>query len=97
MATIINHYIDLTKVDKSRLREGKFLQVTTVVNDETKYGNNVGTYESLSKEEKDSGKKRNYIGNGKVVWTDGAITVAEKEAAVSSANGTTTKDEDLPF
>ena len=97
MATIINHYIDLTKVDKSRLREGKFLQVTTVVNDETKYGNNVGTYESLSKEEKDSGKKRNYIGNGKVVWTDGTIAVAEKEAAVSSANGTPTKDEDLPF
>ena len=97
MATIINHYIDLTKVDKSRLREGKFLQVTTVVNDETKYGNNVGTYESLSKEEKDSGKKRNYIGNGKVVWTDGAISVADKEAAVSSANGTPAKDEDLPF
>lgn len=97
MATIINHYIDLTKVDKSRLREGKFLQVTTVVNDETKYGNNVGTYESLSKEEKDSGKKRNYIGNGKVVWTDGNIGVADKEGSAPTTNGKVTTNEDLPF
>lgn len=97
MATIINHYIDLTKVDKSRLREGKFLQVTTVVNDETKYGNNVGTYESLSKEEKDSGKKRNYIGNGKVVWTDGNIGVADKEGPAPTTNGKVTTNEDLPF
>ena len=57
MALIINHYIDLTKVDKTRLRDGKFLQITSVVDDETKFGNNVGTYESMSKDEKDSGKK----------------------------------------
>lgn len=97
MATIINHYIDLTKVDKSRLREGKFLQITTVVNDETKYGNNVGTYESMSKDEKDSGKKRNYIGNGKVVWTDGNIGVADKEETAPATNGKVTTNEDLPF
>jgi len=36
MASIINHYIDLTKVDKSRLRDGKILQITTVVDDTTK-------------------------------------------------------------
>ena len=52
MASIINHYIDLTKVDKSRLKDGKFLQITTVLDNESKYGNNVGTYESMSKEEK---------------------------------------------
>ncbi len=95
MASIINHYIDLTKVDKSRLKDGKILQITTVVDDTTKYGNNVGTYESMSKDEKDAGKKRNYVGNGKVVWTDGSITVAEKEDAQKKATAPAT--EDLPF
>ncbi len=95
MASIINHYIDLTKVDKSRLRDGKILQITTVVDDTTKYGNNVGTYESMSKDEKDAGKKRNYVGNGKVVWTDGSIAVAEKEDAGKKASAPAT--EDLPF
>jgi|TARA_R100000081_G_C4785669_1_gene154359 hypothetical protein len=95
MASIINHYIDLTKVDKSRLKDGKILQITTVVDDTTKYGNNVGTYESMSKDEKDAGKKRNYVGNGKVVWTDGSITVAEKENSTKKA--ATPATEDLPF
>jgi len=95
MASIINHYIDLTKVDKSRLKDGKILQITTVVDDTTKYGNNVGTYESMSKEEKDAGRKRNYVGNGKVVWTDGSITIAEKENAPKKA--ATPATEDLPF
>jgi len=95
MAVIKNHYIDLTKVDKTKLREGKFLQITSVVDDETKFGNNVGTYESMSKEEKDSGKKRNYIGNGKVVWTDGNIVLAEKENKVAAKP--TTTEADLPF
>ncbi len=95
MASIINHYIDLTKVDKSRLKDGKILQITTVVDDTTKYGNNVGTYESMSKDEKDAGKKRNYVGNGKVVWTDGSITVAEKENAPKKTAAPAT--EDLPF
>lgn len=95
MASIINHYIDLTKVDKSRLKDGKFLQITTVVDNESKYGNNVGTYETISKEEKDAGKKRNYVGNGKVVWTDGTIAVAEKQDAPKKAAAPVT--EDLPF
>ena len=96
MASIINHYIDLTKVDKSRLKDGKFLQITTVLDNESKYGNNVGTYESMSKDEKDAGKKRNYVGNGKVVWTDGTIAIAEKENAVPAAPATATAA-DLPF
>jgi len=95
MALIINHYIDLTKVDKTRLRDGKFLQITSVVDDETKFGNNVGTYESMSKDEKDSGKKRNYVGNGKVVWTDGVVVLAEQEKKQSAKPKAT--EADLPF
>ena len=95
MGTLASISLDLTKVDKSRLKDGKFLQITTVVDNESKYGNNVGTYETISKEEKDAGKKRNYVGNGKVVWTDGTIAVAEKQDAPKKAAAPAT--EDLPF
>lgn len=96
MATIINHYIDLTKVDKSRLKDGKLLLITTAVNDETKYGNNVSTFETLSKDEKEGGKRRNYIGNGKVVWTDGSVVLAERDEVKPKSNGQV-EAEDLPF
>tara|TARA_R110000782_G_scaffold137458_1_gene229972 strand:+ start:2068 stop:2217 length:150 start_codon:yes stop_codon:yes gene_type:complete len=49
----------------------------------------------MSKEEKDAGKKRNYVGNGKVVWTDGTIAIAEKENAAPVAAAPTAAD--LPF
>jgi len=49
----------------------------------------------MSKDEKDAGKKRNYVGNGKVVWTDGSIAVAEKEDAPKKAAAPAT--DDLPF
>jgi len=38
-------------------------------------------------------KQRNYLGNGKVVWTNGQITIAEKEEVVQTA----TENDDLPF
>ena len=95
MASIINHYIDLTKVDKTRLKDGKILQLTSVIDDASKYGNNVGTYESLSKQEKDSGKRRNYIGNGKIAWTDGVIRIAESDEVKTPA--ASTDPADLPF
>lgn len=94
MALIIQHYIDLTKVDKTRLVDGTKLQITSVVDDATKFGNNVGTYESMSKEEKDSGRKRNYVGNGRVVWTDGVVKLAEKDEAKAAPKK---KEADLPF
>jgi len=94
MALIIQHYIDLTKVDKTRLVDGTKLQITSVVDDATKFGNNVGTYESMSKEEKDSGRKRNYVGNGRVVWTDGVVKLAEKDEAKAAPKKT---EADLPF
>ena len=94
MALIIQHYIDLTKVDKTRLVDGTKLQITSVVDDETKFGNNVGTYESMSKAEKDSGRKRNYVGNGRVVWTDGVVKLAEKDEAKAAPKKT---EADLPF
>jgi hypothetical protein len=79
MSTIINLSIDVTKIDKTKLIDGKYLNTQIFINDETKYGNNVSMCYSQSKEERDNKAKKEYFANGKVVWTSGTISVAEKE------------------
>lgn len=79
MSTIINLSIDVTKIDKTKLIDGKYLNAQVFINDETKYGNNVSMCYSQSKEERDNKAKKEYFANGKVVWTSGTISVAEKE------------------
>ncbi len=96
MATLISASLDVTKITKDRLNEGKYLNITISVNDDTTYGNNCGVYENQTKEEREAKAKRNYIGNGKVVWTDGTITLAEKEEKKEEKK-VEAKQEDLPF
>jgi hypothetical protein len=80
MSTLINASIDVTKIDKSKLYNGKYLNLTISINDSTdQYGNNVGLTESQSKEERDLKTSKRYIGNGKVVYTNGEVKVAEKQ------------------
>lgn len=81
MAKIVNFSIDLKKIDKSKLIEGKkgtYLNLTASLNDEADaYGNDVAVYVSQSKEEREGKQKRNYLGNGKVVWSSDAPASAE--------------------
>jgi len=96
MASIATASINLSKVDQSKIYEGKngkYLTVTIVLNDETKYGNNVSVSEAQTKEERDAKTPKNYLGNGKVVWTDGNVTLAEREPQESFEAETS----DLPF
>ena len=59
-------------------QEGKWVNYTVSVNDETdQYGNNVSMYVEQSKEERDAKAKRTYIGNGKVFWSNGVIQNAK--------------------
>tara|TARA_R110000751_G_scaffold259925_2_gene359251 strand:+ start:1331 stop:1621 length:291 start_codon:yes stop_codon:yes gene_type:complete len=96
MATLISASLDVTKITKARLNEGKWLNITISVNNETKYGNNCGVYENQTKEEREAKDKRNYLGNGKVVWTeDGVITLAEKEE--KKEEKVEAEQKDLPF
>lgn len=93
MSTLISGSIDLTKIEKSKLKDGKYLQVQISVNDTTdNYGNNIAITLNQSKEERDAKEKKTYIGNAKVVWTDGVIKTAEKVDAPSGK-----VENDLPF
>ena len=94
MSTLISGSIDLTKIDKENLVNGKYLNIQISINDNSdQYGNNVGITIGQTKEEREAKAKKTYIGNAKVVWTDGSIKVAEK---VQENTPIEAKD-DLPF
>ena len=77
---------------------GSWKNYTISINDTTdQFGNNVSIYESQTKEEREAKAKKNYFANGKVVWTDGKITVAEKKEQVQTGSRATEDIDALPF
>lgn len=78
MAGLLNISINVADLPKEKFVQGKkgtYYNFTVSVNDETnQYGQNVSVYDSQTKEEREAKKKKLYIGNGKVVWTDGQMT-----------------------
>jgi hypothetical protein len=66
--------IDVTKIRKERIyvgKKGKYLNLTVAVYDEKdKYDNNVAVWEEQTKEEREAKEERNFLGNGKTVFTD---------------------------
>ena len=100
MSTLITGSIRVDKLPKEKFIKGKdgavYYNFTISVQDETRYGNNVAFLDSQTKEERNAKVQKNYLGNGKVVWTDGTVTLAEREekqleVAVDEQSG------DLPF
>jgi|TARA_R100000084_G_scaffold38902_1_gene15650 hypothetical protein len=101
MSTLINASIRVDKLPKEKFVKGKdgavYYNLTISVQDESRYGNNVGIFDSQTKEEREAKKSRNYLGNGKVVWTDGSILLAEKEEETEEVVIEGEHDKDLPF
>jgi hypothetical protein len=99
MSILINASIDLTKVDKTKLVKGKYLNLTISINDNLdNYGNNVSLTIQQSKEERDLKASKTYLGNGKVVYTNGEVNVAEKQEKPLQNTSDKFKDvPDLPF
>ncbi len=98
MGSLITASIRVDKLPKEKFIEGKdgavYYNFTVNIDDQTKYNNNVGIYDSQTKEERDAKVRRNYIGNGRVVWTDGTITLADRDDQPKQEQS---GGEDLPF
>jgi len=78
-------------------KDGKYKDYTISISDFTNdYGQNVSMYEEQSKEEREQKVPKKYIGNGKVYWTDGKISVAERQKQSESTQKVDV-DEELPF
>jgi arginine decarboxylase-like protein len=83
-------------------KDGTYKNYTISVSDETnKFGQNVAMYLEQSKEDREAKKPRTYIGNGRVIWTDGNIKIAEKkepaELEQTPAPTQEEDDNDLPY
>lgn len=85
MASLINGYIEskkLKSMDQAKLINGKKgirIPITIQIKEESRFGNNADIFIQQSQEERENKVPRHYIGNAKVVWTDGVITKAEKD------------------
>lgn len=88
-------------LDTLKKKNENGIGITISVNDNNdQYGHNVGAFVSQTKEEREAGKKRYYVGNGIVLYvSDGGVKIIPKEQPQENikardANVTT---EDFPF
>lgn len=93
MAKILNVSINVDKINKAKLIKGKkgtYLSLNIAVNDEKdQFDNDCSVWENQSKEEREAKAPKNYLGNGKVIWTnEGDNSVVENAEVI---------DDGLPF
>ena len=104
MASIIATSIDLTKIPKDKIingKKGKYIPVTITVNDEQdQFGNFGPIIVEQTKEEREAKAPKTYLGNVRVVWSNGSFPDAPKfEGGPSPAKSAKTEEveDDLPF
>ena len=105
MASIIATSIDLTKIPKDKIidgKKGKYLPITITINDETdQFGNQGPVVVQQTKEERDAKTEKVYLGNVKVVWTnDNNVGVAPRQdqpVAQAAPAAAAAPVDDLPF
>jgi len=104
MGAIINASIRVDKLPKEKFIAGRdgavYCNISISINDDTRYGNNMSLSVAQTKEEREAKKPKTYLGNGKVVWTDGSIVLAEREETAQDARTAVLSKEgetDLPF
>lgn len=103
MASIISGNINLSKLDKSKIYEGKkgkYYPVTVVINNEVgEYGDSGYIMTEQTKEQREAKEAKSYLGNVKVVWTDGEnVSIADKpQQSNVEVSQSTVQEPDLPF
>lgn len=97
---IISISFDVKSLDKAKFvnhKNGKTYCSLTVFLNHTpdQYGNDCSVAQGQTKEERERKEKQNFVGNGKVVWTDpelqGAITTSTEQESLNN------NSQNLPF
>jgi len=110
MAKMLNVSIDVTKIDKEQLVQGKkvntitgkvsqYLNLTVAISDnKDKYGNDVSCWQSQEQDARERGEERLYLGNGRVFWSKDtpAQRVAKEDFGTSEAS-VVSMSEEVPF
>ena len=102
MASIIKTSIDLNKIPKDKIyvgKKGKYLPITITINNEAdQFGNQGPVIVEQTKDERDAKAAKTYLGNVKVVWTDGNnVDTAPRDNNQPAAAPAPAPAEDLPF
>ena len=102
MASIIKASLNLDAIHKDKIyigKKGKYLPITITINDELDQFCNQGpVVVEQSKEERDAKAAKTYLGNCKVVWTNGDnVDVAPRDNNSAPAPAPAAAEEDLPF
>ena len=105
MAGIIKTSINLSAIPKDKIiigKKGKYLPIAITVNDEPdQFGNQVPVVVDQSKEEREAKAPKTYLGNVKVVWTNGKfpekIPFEQSQGQAQTVQPTQPVDEDIPF
>ena len=104
MASIIKASINLNEIPKDKIyvgKKGKYLPITITLNDELdQFGNQGPVVVEQSKEEREAKVAKTYLGNVKVVWTNGdnvAAAPKQDQQAQAAPVAATAPADDLPF
>jgi hypothetical protein len=103
MASIIKASINLNEIPKDKIyvgKKGKYLPITITLNDEVdNYGNQGPVVVEQTKEEREAKVAKTYLGNVKVVWTNGDnVAAAPRDGQPQQAAASVPEPaDDLPF
>ena len=103
MAGIIKTSINLNSIPKDKIiqgKKGKYLPITITVNDEPdQFGNQGPVIVDQTKEEREAKAAKTYLGNCKVVWTNGSFPepIPYEGSAKAAPAPKVEQEEDLPF
>ena len=108
MAGIIKASINLNAIDKSKIiegKKGKYLPITITVNDEPdQFGHQGPVCIEQSKEEREAKVAKTYLGNVKVLWTNGTFPEkipyeggGQQQPPQNNKPQAVAADPDLPF
>ena len=98
MAKILNVSVNVEKINKAKLIKGKkgtYLSLNIAINDEKdQFENDCSVWENQSKEEREAKADKNYLGNGKIIWSNDPEATTQKAQEVGQE---VDEDDDLPF
>ena len=102
MALILAASINLNEIPKDKIiigKKGKYLPISITLNDELdQFGNQGPVIVSQSKEEREAKQAKTYLGNVKLVWTNGEVKKfdnPQQQQAVPAPAAVI--EDDLPF
>tara|TARA_B100000809_G_scaffold262741_1_gene314417 strand:- start:80 stop:391 length:312 start_codon:yes stop_codon:yes gene_type:complete len=103
MASIIKASINLNEIPKDKIiigKKGKYLPITITINDEVdQFGNQGPVIVDQTKEEREAKVAKTYLGNVKIVWTNGDnVAAAPRDGQPQQAQVKQEEPaDDLPF